>query len=69
MPFLPEMSDIDIEMIKILIIKEKKEQNAQKNAQKRPYLQIPAPNMPYIPKIYPTTDEKEEEDGAIIIDL
>ena len=57
MPFLP---DISPELIDFLIRKEKEEQEKQCE---RPFLQIPAPQMPIIPQ----KDEKIEENEEIIV--
>ena len=54
MPIFADFPDIDLEMINILIKKEREEQN---NSQENPFLQLPTPNSHENPKFY----EKEEE--------
>ena len=66
MPILPIEWEIDPEMIDLLIKKEQEEQN---NAQERPFLQLPMPNPPNLPEFTPKNDEKDDNDGVIIIDL
>ena len=63
MPFLIDFSDFDEEFIDFLIEKEKKE---QQNDLFRPFLELPVPNLMEKP---PKTEEIEENDGIIIIDL
>ena len=62
MPFLPE---IDLEVINLLIKKEREERN---NAQKQPFLQLPLPSPPTNPEFYKKPEEKEKN-NEIIIDL
>ena len=66
MPILPIEWEIDPEMVDLLIKKEQEEQN---NAQERPFLQLPMPNPPNLPEFAPKNDEKDDNDGVIIIDL
>tara|TARA_A100001391_G_scaffold91396_1_gene60348 strand:- start:717 stop:917 length:201 start_codon:yes stop_codon:yes gene_type:complete len=66
MPILPIEWDIDPEMVDLLIKKEQEEQN---EAQERPFLQLPTPNPPNLPELAPKNDEKDDDDGVIIIDL
>ena len=66
MPILPIEWDIDPEMVDLLIKKEQEEQN---EAQERPFLQLPTPNTPNLPELAPKNDEKDDDDGVIIIDL
>jgi|19_taG_2_1085344.scaffolds.fasta_scaffold08494_4 hypothetical protein len=66
MPLFDDFSDFDIEMINILIKKEQKEQKEQQNDHFRPFLELPVPNFMEKP---PKTEEIEENDGIIIIDL
>jgi len=66
MPIITEISDFDLEMINILIKKEREEQN---NAFGRPFLQIPAPNPLNCPKLREITEEKQNNDEIIIIDI
>ena len=63
MPILPE---IPPDLIDFLIQKQKKEQKEQEN---RPFLQIPAPNMPQIPPKKVENKDENEENGAIIMDI
>ena len=56
MPLFDDFSDFDIELINILI----------KNGHFRPFLELPVPNFMKKP---PKTEEIEENDGTIIIDL
>jgi hypothetical protein len=66
MPILPEISDFDLEMINLLIKKEREEQNA---AHERPFLQLPIPGPPENPEFYEELDEKQNNNEIIIIDL
>ena len=66
MPILPE---IPPDLIDFLIQKQKKEQKEQKEQEDRPYLQIPAPNMPQIPPKKAEKKGENEENGAIIMDI
>ena len=66
MPLFDDFSDFDIEMINILIKKEQKEQKERQNDHFRPFLELPVPNSMKDP---PKTEEIEENDGTIIIDL
>ena len=66
MPLFDDFSDFDIEMINILIKKEQKEQEERQNGHFRPFLELPVPNFMKKP---PKTEEIEENDGTIIIDL
>ena len=63
MPLFDDFSDFDIELINILI---KKEQEERQNGHFRPFLELPVPNFMKKP---PKTEEIEENDGTIIIDL
>jgi len=63
MPFLPEFSP---KLIDFLIEMEKKEQEEQEN---RPFLQIPAPKMPILPLKNDEKEPKNDENGAIIMDI
>ena len=63
MPFFDDFTEFDLEMINILIEKEKKEQNS---ADYRPFLQLPTP---YIMEKPQKNDENEEKNDVIIIDL
>ena len=64
-PDFPDFDDIDLEMIDILIKKEREEQN---NAEKGPFLQLPVPYMPEKTEHYEET-KKNQDNGIIIIDL
>jgi len=61
MPVL-ENWDIDLEMIDILIKKEREEQN---NAYERTFLQLPMPSYENFPK----NEKNNEEHDIIVIDL
>ena len=61
MPILPEIPPDLIDFLK-----QKKEQKEQEN---RPFLQIPAPNMPQIPPKKVENKDENEENGAIIMDI
>jgi len=63
MPIIPE---IPPDLIDFLIQMEKEEQKKQEN---RPYLYIPVPNMPEIPPKKEEIEEKDKENGVIIIDI
>ena len=58
--------DIDLDLVDILIKREKKE---QKSDQQRPFLQIPAPEPPHLPPKQQKTEKKKNNDGAIVIDI
>jgi len=64
-PDFPDFDDIDLEMIDILIKKEREEQN---NAEKGPFLQLPVPNIPEKTGYYEEI-KKNQDDETIIIDL
>ncbi len=57
---MPLLTDISPEMIDFLIEMEK---NKQKTLNERPFLQIPAPEMPILPK----NEQKSEENSEIIV--
>ena len=56
MPILPEISDLDLIMINILIKKAQKEQNI---TYERPCLQLPVPHLPENPEFYEKPDKKQ----------
>jgi len=62
---MPFVVDIDLEMINILIEKEKNEQN---DVYEEPFLQLPIPH-PLIPEKKEDKEENLNNDGIIIIDL
>jgi len=62
-PDFPDFADIDLEIINILIKKEREEQN---NTQKQPFLQLPLLEPP---SNYEKEPKKENNDNIIIIDL
>ena len=62
MPSIPDFSDIDLEIINILI---KKEREEQENAQKQPFLQLPMP----IPPLQSETTQKDEENSSSVIEI
>ena len=63
---MPNLLEIPPDLIDFLIQKQKKEQKEQEN---RPFLQIPAPNMPQFPPKDEEIREENEENGAIILDV
>ena len=66
MPILPICPDIDLEVIDLLIKKEREEQNI---GQERPFLQLPVPNLVELPQIYEKKEKKQNNNEIIIIDL
>jgi len=64
-PDFPDFDDFDLEMIDILIKKEREEQNS---AEKGPFLQLPVPNMPAKVEYYEKI-KKNQDNETIIIDL
>ena len=62
MPSVPDFSDIDLEMINILI---KKERCEQKSASERPFLQLPMP----IPPLFDETTQKDEKNSPSVIEI
>ena len=63
MPIFSDFPEINLEIINILIQKEREEQN---NAQKQPFLQLPLLDPP---SNYEKEPKKENNDGIIIIEL
>jgi hypothetical protein len=57
---MPFLTDFSPEMIDFLI---KMEKNKQKTLDERPFLQIPAPEMPILPE----NEQKTEENSEIIV--
>ena len=66
MPIPPIYTDIDLDMLDVLIKKEREEQREQEEAQNQPFLQLPTPEPPIN---YEKEPKKENDDETIIIDL
>jgi hypothetical protein len=69
MPILPKNWDLDLDLVNILIKKEREERERQNNAHERPFLQLPTPEPPLEPEMVENIKKEEKDDTIIIIDI
>ena len=60
--------DIDLKIVDLLIEREKKDKERQKQQQSS-YIQLPAPQNAIFKPSLEENDEKKDNNGAIVIDL
>jgi len=69
MPILPKNWDLDLDLVNILIKKEREEREKQNNVHEQPFLQLPTPEPAHEPVNIENIKKEEKDDTIIIIDI